>query len=94
MKIIKWSMQLIVLAFIIYLILYNQTKVTFIIINDYWIIRNVPIVILCFIFLIIGFILCGFLYLINSFKLKLKINALNKEIQELTKINEINNIKE
>ncbi len=94
MKIFKWILKIICVIFLIYLIVYNQEKVTFTLIKNYLVIPSIPIIALCFIFLLLGLVIGGVMYLISTVKFKLKINSLNKEIQHLTKLSEKNIMKE
>ena len=92
MRSIKWILEILGIIFLIYLITYNQQKVTFTVIYKHLIIPDIPIIALCFIFLLIGLIIGAIMYFISYIKFKLKINSLNKEIQHLSTLNS-NNIK-
>lgn len=89
MKIGRWIIRVILFILILVLVLNNKHNVQFNLYNIYtW---NVPLIVLCFIFLLIG--LCiGVIYgLLRSLELKTRIKLLQRDLDNARKTTIPNN---
>lgn len=83
MKIFRWIIRIVIFVLVLVLVLDNRHNVQFSFYNIYTV--NTPLIVLCFIFLLVGFIV-GIIYsFLRSFKLRSRVKLLQKNLDNMHK---------